>query len=312
MVSTVITTYGGKEQLQRAIDSVLLQSYSCVEVIVVDDNNPETDARKKTEQLMRKYANDKRVEYVKHDRNCNGAAARNTGICRAKGEYIAFLDDDDYYLPERFEKILTIMERDPSYVGIYTGVELKDEKNKTVFRITPTHDLSIETLLLDEMALGTGSNIFLKKEVVRASEGFDENFVRRQDIEFMIRICEIGKVGFIDEVLVIKSDNGIVNHPKYEKMKTVINQFTDKFDKHIKQLGLRRKDYYCTQYRSLFNIALYEHDKDEIKEAVEFIQQYGHLTLKERILTLIYIHNIRESKLVISLIGLARALKNLK
>ena len=96
-VSIIIPTYGGSESLLKSVDSVLLQDYSEFEIIVVDDNDPDTDARKKTELLMGKYTNDPRVKYIKHERNKNGSAARNTGFIESEGEYICLLDDDDFF-----------------------------------------------------------------------------------------------------------------------------------------------------------------------------------------------------------------------
>lgn len=306
MISTVITTYGGGSQLQRAVDSVLSQTYRDIEVIVVDDNNPNTDARLHTEKAMQKYELDSRVKYLKHEKNMNGAAARNTGIKASTGEYISFLDDDDYYLPRRFECILHKLESSRDFVGVYTGVDLQDGNGVTVLAIKPKQNLSVKELLLNEMAIGTGSNIFVRTSVVRQIHGFDESFIRRQDIEFMIRVCECGKIGYIEDCLVIKSVNGVTNHPKYERMKLVINQFANKFEKQVEGLGEQKNGFYCTQYRTLFGIALYEHNPTEIKEAMNLIQKHGKLTMKERVLAFVYIHNLRESKIF----GIAIALKN--
>ena len=297
MISTIITTYGGGSELQRAVDSVLSQTYQDIEVIVVDDNNPDTDARLRTEKVMQKYELDSRVKYLKHEKNKNGAAARNTGINASTGEYVSFLDDDDYYLPRRFECILHKLEVSHDFVGVYTGVEIQDGNGVAVSTIRPKQNLSIRELLLNEMAIGTGSNIFVRTSVARQVHGFDESFIRRQDIEFIIRVCECGKVGYIEDCLVIKSVNGVANHPKYERMKLVINQFENKFKKQVEGLGEQKNSFYCSQYRTLFNIALYEHNSTEIKEAMYLIK-------KQRILAFVYIHHLRESKIFESAIAL--------
>lgn len=91
-VSVIIPTYKGSSALNRAIDSVLCQSYKEIEIIVVDDNDPTSDERKNTEALMSRYIGDKRIRYIKHQRNSNGAVARNTGITAATGKL--FVADD--------------------------------------------------------------------------------------------------------------------------------------------------------------------------------------------------------------------------
>ena len=122
MVSVIITTFGGDSKLRRAIASVLNQTYTDVEVIVVDDNDPKSEARAKTESIMQQYECDARVVYLKHRHNMNGAAARNTGIKEARGSYIAFLDDDDYFFQNRLEKLVTVLDSVSSLAGAYTAV----------------------------------------------------------------------------------------------------------------------------------------------------------------------------------------------
>ena len=102
-VSVIIPTYKRPDSLDRAINSVLGQTYPYVEVIVVDDNNPDTEGRRQTEAKMASFADNLRVKYVKHEQNKNGAAARNSGAKASTGDFIAFLDDDDEFLPKKNE-----------------------------------------------------------------------------------------------------------------------------------------------------------------------------------------------------------------
>ena len=95
LVSVIIPTYKRPDYLDRAIDSVLNQTYNNIEIIVVDDNNPNTEGRERTEKIMRRYENNPHVIYIKHEYNKNGSAARNTGFKASHGVYLAFLDDDD-------------------------------------------------------------------------------------------------------------------------------------------------------------------------------------------------------------------------
>lgn len=102
MISVITPTYNRAEYLGNAIDSVLTQTHPDLELIVVDDNPMQSEARKRTEEVMSNYS-DTRIRYIKNPINLGGAGARNRGIEEAKGEYIAFLDDDDMYLPDRLE-----------------------------------------------------------------------------------------------------------------------------------------------------------------------------------------------------------------
>ena len=98
VVSVVISTYNRQEKLKRALASVLGQTLRDIEVIVVD--NASTDA---TEEVVRNVK-DLRVRYIRHDSNKGGPAARNTGIKHARAPYIALLDDDDEWMPQKLEK----------------------------------------------------------------------------------------------------------------------------------------------------------------------------------------------------------------
>lgn len=102
MITVITPTYNRAQYLSQAVDSVMAQTYTDWELLVVDDNKPDSEARKATTEVMSHYS-DPRIHYIQNKRNMGGAAARNVGIFQAKGEYIAFLDDDDMYLPDRLE-----------------------------------------------------------------------------------------------------------------------------------------------------------------------------------------------------------------
>lgn len=106
LVSVVIPTYSRNETLIRAVESVLNQTHTNVEIIVVDDNPADSEWRRSSEELMKKYEDNPKVRYIKNAQNMGGAGARNEGIKASNGEYIAFLDDDDEYMPEKVEKQL--------------------------------------------------------------------------------------------------------------------------------------------------------------------------------------------------------------
>ena len=100
LVSVIITTYGGSKTLKRAINSILAQTYKNIEIIIVDDNDPNSLERKHTENIISNF-DACTIKYIKHSKNLNGAVARNTGINASNGKYICFLDDDYFYLPNR-------------------------------------------------------------------------------------------------------------------------------------------------------------------------------------------------------------------
>lgn len=188
-VSVVIPTFKRSEMLPRAINSVLNQTYQNVDVYVVDDNDPDTEFRKQTEITMAQFTNNSRVHYLKHERNKNGSAARNTGYRASSGDYIALLDDDDEYLPNKIEDQVLLMESlDNTWGACYTKFTVVDgEKITAKIGETKEGNLLVEALSRNLM-LAAGSNLMIRRTVMDELNGFDESFVRNQDLELLTRI----------------------------------------------------------------------------------------------------------------------------
>ena len=116
LISCVIPSYKRADTLRRAINSVLAQTYCNMEVLVVDDNIAGDEYSKTLHEIIDEYKNDSRVRLVTQPMHINGAEARNAGIRAAQGEFIAFLDDDDEWLPTKLEKQMEILKTHPEIV----------------------------------------------------------------------------------------------------------------------------------------------------------------------------------------------------
>ncbi len=270
LVSVVITTYKGYEKLDRAIDSVLAQTYSDIEIIVVDDNARGTEERILTERVMERYQKDN-IVYLKHDVNRNGAAARNTGIKAAKGRYITFLDDDDYIVEDRIEEAVTQLKKNSANIFLCSVCVVR--KNISIKIVHIPLKICVKDILLNDSIIGTGSNLFLETDIVNAVFGFDESFKRYQDREFLLRICEAGKICTFDKVQVIKSENAQNNIPDFYVMKNVEDKFATKFSEEFKALNIQeKKQYELNKMHMLFKLVLDTGDMEEIKEVYENIK----------------------------------------
>lgn len=236
-VSVIIPSYGHPDYLAKSINSVINQTFKDWELIVVDDNDPDTASRKQTEDLLTKMMGiDSRIRYICHDRNRNGAVARNTGFAAAEGEYISLLDSDDEYMPMRLEKCLAAMENESDKIaGVYTGCEFR-HYGKTYFKSTNVHSGNhlVKTLACS-FGFFTGSNIFVRKRVIDELNGFDPSFLRHQDYEFLVRLFLKYDLKGITEILVIKNNEGF-NVPNLQKTIEIKNQYLTKFDTVIKSL----------------------------------------------------------------------------
>ena len=203
LISIVIPTYKRMEMLDRAINSCLSNGYSNIEIIIVDDNDPKSDYRKETQNFMNKYKNNKKIKYVKMDKNMGGAEARNKGIKCSTRNYIAFLDDDDYFLKDKLKKQLKFM-KDNNLDASFTACETYDETKQKIVKIkryTKFNDYDdILKFHLVEMIVGTQTFMY-KKEVLEKIQGFS-NVKAGQEYYLMYKTIINGfKVGYLDEIL---------------------------------------------------------------------------------------------------------------
>lgn len=260
-ISVIIPTYGNPTFLQKSIESVLSQSFTDFELIVVDDNDPDTNARKKTEKIMLDYINDCRIHYIKHKKNMNGAVARNTGLKIANGRFVSFLDSDDEYKCDRLEKCyLEMVNADDKIAGVYTGCEFKRcGKTYHIEKNVKSGNFLIETLAC-VFKFCTGSNIFVRKDVIDELKGFDENFLRHQDYEFLVRLFQKYNLAAISEVLVIKNNENL-NLPSFNKMLEIKKKYLKKFDDIIKHQNQDSRNYILHhQFRQLAESALFSNN----------------------------------------------------
>ena len=135
LVSVIIPTYKRSDKIGNAIESVLKQTYKNIEIIVIDDNAKNLEERKKTEEVIKKYGN--KLIYIQNKDNLGGARTRNIGIQKAKGNYIAFLDDDDEFMEEKIEKQMALIKEKElegkNVAMIYCHKNIIDSNGKTVW-----------------------------------------------------------------------------------------------------------------------------------------------------------------------------------
>lgn len=277
-VSIIIPTYKRAEYIDRAILSILHQTYTNYEIIVVDDNNPQTEDRIKLEEKMKKYTDD-RIIYIKHEKNMNGAVARNTGIKKATGDYITFLDDDDFFLKNRIEILVKFLNENKQYDAVYTSgcVLYKD-----LFHVKKSGNLKKEMLMLNPI-IRTGSNMFFRKNVFDNIGMFDESFNRHQDIEFMVRFFDKFKIYALDKILVVKDDSiKRINWPNAEITVKNREKFLEKFSKDLNEF--EDKNYILQRnYLDLFFKICRTSDKKILNYVYEKIKSYGKISFKNKI-----------------------------
>lgn len=200
-VTAAIPAYNAEAHLEAAIRSVLSQTRSCDEIIVVDDGS--TDA---TGDVARAFSE---VTYVRQP-NGGDASARNRAISGATGDVMAFLDADDVWLPTKIDKQLSCFRADPELGMVYTGVEVVDAelRHQRILRPAEARVALRNTLLVEKPYMtGVGSSGMVRTAVAR-DIGFDERLRASADWAFACRVALSHRVAAIAEPLVQYRQHG--------------------------------------------------------------------------------------------------------
>lgn len=257
LVSVIIPTHGGGEFIQRVIDSVLNQTYKAVEILVVDDNGKGSVGQLETQSKLEKYKDYTNVKYIVHEANKNGSAARNTGICASKGEYLAFLDDDDEFNSQNIEKHVEMMERlSDEYGATYCdALKIRPGIKDEISAVNKSGDILLD-FARDRVEIAT-SVIMIKRESMNYLEKWDESFRRHQDWEFVLRLLKRYKIQHVEYVGVVRhitQRHGAPNPDGYRdnrlhylrKMQYIFDEFDSEtqtaiYDSHYAEIG---KEYF--------------------------------------------------------------------
>lgn len=225
LVSVVIPTHNRQDLIQRAVDSALAQTYQQIEVIVVSDGSTDDTA-----SVVNKIcSSDKRVSFIEYSPGKGGNHARNTGIKAAKGEWVAFLDDDDEWHAAKIEKQLEVANQDDGIGLICTGMlAIYDGDGSTSVYIPDTpYDASKAILLRN--TIGSTTTVMMKHELLDACGMFDEDLMAKQDYDLWVRACQMTKVGVVKEPCVnyhnLVSNNQVSwNYKKYADATEYLNK----------------------------------------------------------------------------------------
>lgn len=213
LVSVVITTYKRPiPVLKRAVESVVKQTYKNIEIIVINDY-PEDKLNTGAIREMLSEFSDRKIQYAEPVHNSGACAARNLGLSIAKGEYISFLDDDDYWLERKIEAQMSGFGE--KNVGVvYTPYYLQYEgKQEIVMPYVMNGKLTESLLYKNTMCIFP----LMKTELVKQIGGFDADLTASQEHDLLLRLSEICDFRFVDEataVYDVSNESISMNIPK--------------------------------------------------------------------------------------------------
>ena len=205
LVTSIITTYKREVKVvERALLSIINQTYKNIEIIIVNDCPSEVKLANDLKEMIAKYQSSNNIKYIVVEKNGGACKARNIGIENATGEYIAFLDDDDEWLPEKVElQLQSLLENNEYALSYCNSYFYNVDKQITTLRFKvaqPTGD--IYSALLEKNIVGSCSFPMFRADVLKEFNGFSEDMPAMQDWELYMRICENNKAVYIDKPLI--------------------------------------------------------------------------------------------------------------
>ena len=222
LVSVVIPTYNRAGTIGRAVDSVLSQDYPHLEVVVVDDGSTDDTA----DLMAEKYTGDGRVRFFQYP-NGGCCVARNRGLREARGEFVAMLDSDDYWLPGKLSLQVRILQANPGLSMVWSDMDAVDVSGQVVYRrylremysgykyFPALLDLFDSEQRTEDgvpyymgnlgQALILGNLVHTSTVVARADRlahagDYDKSMSPSEDQDYYYRVCQTGPVAFIDAV----------------------------------------------------------------------------------------------------------------
>lgn len=258
LVSVIIRTFERPNLLKKAIESVLNQTFKKFELIVIDDCSSDN-----TPEVVKAYANeDKRIRYIRNKVNIGHINTLNKAINAANGKYIALLDDDDVWLPQKLELQVSKMEKMGKDYGLVTGgvrwIDMKTGKIIKIFKPPLEGNVYWEMLQRGSSSVfGPPSIVMLRTSIVKEIGEFDENMPRGAGQDYFRTLAKRYKICKVDDILinyyvnpdsitVHNSKQDIVNEIKARKVKIShigndLKKFPNIYARELEKLG----HFYC-------------------------------------------------------------------
>ena len=227
-VSVLIPAYNCERTIRRAIESALQQTFQDFELIVVDDGSLDG-----TLEVVKTIV-DPRIKVVRHPENSGEAEARNTAIKSSSGRYLAFLDSDDEWLPEKLSRQMEAIRKEPEgIVANVTGFYLFDEfdiKRKEI----PFRPPSWFKYLLMGCGLGPGTTLMVSREAFEKIGYYDSTLPRYTDWDWLLRLTQLYPLSVLTEPLAIIYRG---SRPQAKVADAATRRFLDKHFQEFRQFG---------------------------------------------------------------------------
>lgn len=272
LVSVVIPSRNRCASLTRAIESVTQQTWPNIEIIVVDDASVDN-----TPQFLEKLVGTSSIpiKFVRNEVAQGGAGARNKGIDLAEGQYIAFLDDDDVWMPEKLNLQIGMMKENPSASSVSCSFLVQHSSSKqTVKYISPPKDVQH---ILNANHLGGASMCLTTRQMLLRIGGFDASLRSGQDWDLWIKLYDCGQILVCNEPLV---------QYFYHQGETITGNLDSKYSGH-RRLYMR--------YRHRMTAKTRKHHLSELMFCRKVLLEHNRVRQLTGLLNIVGVSELRES-----------------
>jgi len=269
LVSVIMPTYRRSEKLTRAIKSVLCQTYTQLELLLVNDNEPSDDFTKGLLTRIKPFLNDPRFELIMQEKHINGAAARNVGIRKAKGEYIAFLDDDDWWDENKLQiQVETLNKLPKEWGGVSCKIKYYDKNDQLIGKSKKYKDGYIYKDILNlqtDVATGT---ICLRHKDLDETGYFDESLLRHQDLQLLVFFTSKYKLKEIDSYLHYCDVSDLQNRPDGKKLIVHKQRFFNSISPVL--ASMKKREIRCAKAMHKFEVGYVFFKNREILQGIKY------------------------------------------
>jgi glycosyltransferase involved in cell wall biosynthesis len=197
-ISVIIPTFNRASLIERAVGSVLEQTVKPLEIIVVDDGSTDN-----TQEVIENIGSSL-VKYVYRE-NGGAGAARNTGVKKASGDWIAFQDSDDVWRPDKLEKQVEHIKKHPEHGLVYTSYEMHLEDGTGIVIPGKQDGMALEGSIFIPLLIRNtvgAPTVTVQKKLFESVGGFDESLKSLEDWDFVLKFSRKYEIGFVDDITV--------------------------------------------------------------------------------------------------------------
>lgn len=227
LVSVIITTYNRPEMLIRACKSVFSQTYRNIEIIIVDDNST-VDFSYTIDELN--ILSPFPIKFIKNSTNRGACYSRNKGIKLALGDFITGLDDDDEFTQERIDYF--VKSYDPKFSFVSSNAKVITKNGSKLYCKNRNREIKLDDMLWSNIC---GTQIFIEKNRIIKSGGFDEKLSSAQDADMWLRLIELYgpslRLGRPTFILHTEHESGRISDNKIQGMRTILEKHRHKMNK---------------------------------------------------------------------------------